>query len=219
MSRACPSADSLARFVAVSGNGLYGGLVNDERAIPDVLAEVGPRLKRLRQNRSITLTSLASKTGISKSTLSRLESGQRKPSLELLLPLAEAYQVPLEELVGAPEVGDPRIRFTPRVRNGRMIFPLTQQSSGLAVWKVVIPPEPERVLRTHDGYEWLYVLSGQMRLILGDHDITMGPGEVAEFDTRLPHWFGPAEDQPVEILSVHGSHGQRMQVRAAPRRA
>jgi hypothetical protein len=57
-----------------------------------------------------------------------------------------------------------------------------------------------------------------MRLILGEHDITMGPGEVAEFDTRLPHWFGPADDEPVEILSVHGSHGQRMHVRAAPRR-
>jgi uncharacterized cupin superfamily protein len=87
----------------------------------------------------------------------------------------------------------------------------------MAVWKVVIPPERERRLRTHVGYEWLYVLSGEMRLILGEHDVTMQPGEVAEFDTRLPHWFGPAGDDPVEILSVHGSHGQRMHVRAAPR--
>src|SRR5436190_735199 len=133
-------------------------------------------------------------------------------------PPADAYQVPLDELVGAPEVADPRIKFKPRTRNGRLVFPLTQQSSGLAVWKVVIPPERERQLRTHDGYEWLYVLSGEMRLILGEHDITMGPGEVAEFDTRLPHWFGPADGEPVEILSVHGSHGERMHVRAAPRR-
>jgi transcriptional regulator with XRE-family HTH domain len=186
-------------------------------AIPDVLAEVGPRLRRLRVRRGVTLTALAAKTGISKSTLSRLESGQRKPSLELLLPLAEAHQVPLDELVGAPEVGDPRIRLKPRVRNGRLVFQLTQQSTGIAVWKVVIPPERERKLRTHEGYEWLYVLSGTMRLILGEHDITMSPGEVAEFDTRLPHWFGPVGDEPVEILSVHGSHGRRMHVRAAPR--
>jgi transcriptional regulator with XRE-family HTH domain len=186
-------------------------------AIPDVLAEVGPRLKRLRARRGVTLTALATRTGISKSTLSRLESSQRKPSLELLLPLAEAYQVPLDELVGAPDVGDPRIRLKPRARNGRLVFPLTQQTTGLAVWKVVIPPERERNLRTHDGYEWLYVLSGEMRLILGEHDITMRAGEVAEFDTRLPHWFGPAGDEPVEILSVHSSHGKRMHVRAAPR--
>ena len=187
--------------------------------IPDVLAEVGPRLKRLRTRRGVTLTALAAKTGISKSTLSRLESGQRKPSLELLLPLADAYQVPLDELVGAPEVGDPRIRFKPRTRNGRLVFPLTQQTTGLAVWKVVIPPERERKLRSHAGYEWLYVIAGEMRLILGEHDITMRAGEVAEFDTRMPHWFGPAGDEPVEILSVHSSHGKRMHVRAAPRGA
>jgi transcriptional regulator with XRE-family HTH domain len=191
----------------------------DSSAIPDVLAEVGPRLRRLRERRGVTLTALAARTGISKSTLSRLESGQRKPSLELLLPLAEAHHLPLDELVGAPRVGDPRVRLKPRTRNGRLVYPLTQPSSGMAVWKVVIPPERDRKLRTHAGYEWLYVLSGEMRLILGEHDITMRPGEVAEFDTRLPHWFGPTGDEPVEILSVHGSHGERMQVRAAPRRA
>jgi transcriptional regulator with XRE-family HTH domain len=193
--------------------------MHDPGALTTVLAEVGPRLKRLRIRRGITLTRLASLTGISKSTLSRLESGQRKPSLELLLPLAQVHQVPLDELVGAPDVGDPRIRLKPQRRNGRVVFPLSQQSHGVHVWKVIIPPESgEPELRTHDGYEWLYVVSGRMRLILDEHDITMRPGEVAEFDTRLPHWFGPADDQPVEILSVHGRHGERMHVRAAPRR-
>ena len=167
------------------------GVVEEPAAIPGVLAEVGPRLKRLRQQRGVTLTALAAKTGISKSTLSRLESGQRKPSLELLLPLAEAHQVPLDELVGAPEVGDPRIRLKPRVRNGRMVFPLTQQSSSVHVWKVIIPPERDRKLRKHDGLRVALRALGQLRLILGEHDLTMGPGEVAEFDTRLPHWFGP----------------------------
>src|SRR5918911_551802 len=101
-------------------------------ATPDVLAEVGPRLRRLRERRSLTLTAVAAKTGISKSTLSRLESGQRKPSLELLLPLAEAYRLALDELVGTPAVGDPRIRTKPRARNGRIVYPLTEQSGGMA---------------------------------------------------------------------------------------
>jgi len=188
--------------------------MGDASTIPDVLAEVGPRLRRLRTRRGVTLTALAAQTGISKSTLSRLESGQRKPSLELLLPLADAHHLPLDELVGAPRVGDPRVRTRPRTRNGRLVYPLTDQSSGMAVWKVVIPPERDRRLRTHAGHEWLYVLAGEMRLILGEHDITMRPGEAAEFDTRLPHWFGPAGDAPVEILSIHGSDGRRMHVRA-----
>src|SRR4051812_11090387 len=183
---------------------------------PDVLPEVGPRLRRLRARRSLTLTAVAEKTGISKSTLSRLESGQRRPSLELLLPLANAYRLGLDELVGTPAVGDPRVRTKPRLRNGRIVYPLAQQPGGMAVWKVVIPPERERRLRTHAGFEWLYVLSGEMRLILGENDITLEPGEVAEFDTSQPHWFGPAGEEPVEILSVHGSHGERPHVRAAP---
>ncbi|MCU1380662.1 MAG: family transcriptional regulator [Acidimicrobiales bacterium] len=188
-------------------------------AIEAVLADVGSRLRRVRSERNVTLTELAAATGISKSTLSRLEAGQRRPSLELLLPIAQAHQVPLDELVGAPEVGDPRIRFTPEKRHGRTVFPLTRQPGGLQAWKVIIPPEhKEPELRTHEGYEWLYVLSGEMRLILADHDITMLPGEVAEFDTRLPHWFGPAGDEPVEILSVLGKEGERIHVRAAPRR-
>ncbi len=86
--------------------------------IDAVLAEVGPRLRRLRTQRNVTLTALAAETGISKSTLSRLETGQRKPSLELLLPIAQAHRLPLDELVGAPDYGDPRIRLRPRQRQG-----------------------------------------------------------------------------------------------------
>ncbi len=91
-----------------------------------------------------------------------------------------------------------------------MVFPLTQQSSGLQGWKVVIPPERNRGASNTEGYEWLYVLSGQMRLILGEHDITMGRREVAEFDTRLPHWFGRRVTSRSRVLSVHGSGGERM---------
>ncbi len=193
--------------------------MESSREITKVIAKVGPRLKRLRTDRGVTLTALAAATGISKSTLSRLEAGQRKPSLELLLPIAHAHRVPLDELIGAPAVRDPRILPKPRVRNGRMVVPLTGQAGGLHAWKVIVPPERnDPVLRNHEGYEWLYVLSGQMRLIVADREITLGPGEATEFDTGLAHWFGPADDQPIEILSLHGAHGERMQLRAAPRR-
>jgi transcriptional regulator with XRE-family HTH domain len=193
-------------------------LVDDtSAAIAAALDQVGPRLKRLRAQRRITLTGLASSTGISKSTLSRLETGQRRPTLELLLALSQAYRVPLEDLVGAPQVGDPRIRLRPGRLKGRTVIPLTRQPGGMQAWKIVIPtskihPEP----RAHDGHEWICVLSGHMRLVLGDQDWLLGPGEVADFDTQVPHWFGSTGTEPAEILSIFGRPGERMTVRTTP---
>ncbi|HWM73447.1 MAG TPA: cupin domain-containing protein, partial [Nocardioides sp.] len=70
--------------------------------------------------------------------------------------------------------------------------------------------------RTHDGYEWLYVLTGKLRLVLGDQDLVLGVGEAAEFDTQVPHWFGSTGEGPAEVLSIFGRPGERMHVRAAP---
>ena len=185
-----------------------------------VLDAVGPRLRELRRQRGATLTQLSEDTGISVSTLSRLESGQRRPTLELLLPLARAHQVPLDELVDAPETGDPRVRLRPFTRHGATFIPLTRRPGGLQAYKQVLPPrwggDPGEQ-RSHEGYEWLYVLSGRLRLLLGDTDVTLTAGEVAEFDTHVPHWMGNPDDQPTEVLALYGPQGERMHVRAAPR--
>jgi transcriptional regulator with XRE-family HTH domain len=160
-------------------------------SIAAALELVAPRLRQIRAQRGLTLADLSTRTGISKSTLSRLETGQRRPTLELLLPLAQAYQVPLDDLVGAPDVGDPRIRLKPRRVHGRTVLPLAGQPGGVQAWKILIPTtQSTPKLRTHDGSEWLYVLAGKMRLILGKQDLLLGEGEVVEFDTAVPHWFG-----------------------------
>lgn len=186
--------------------------------IDDALAQVGPRLKRLRQQRRSTLAALSRTTGISVSTLSRLEAGLRRPSLELLLPIARAHQVPLDELVNAPPVSDPRITIVARRMGEVTVEALTRQPGGLQAFKMSIPATvTAEEQRTHEGYEWLYVLSGRLRLLLAHHDLLLGPGEAAEFDTRLPHWFGSTGDGPVEVLSLFGSQGERMHLRARPR--
>ncbi len=186
-----------------------------ESAVAAALAGVGQRLRRVREQRGLTLTQVATQTDISKSTLSRLETGQRRPSLELLLPLAHVYRVPIDDLVGAPEVGDPRIRLKARHVNGRTVLPLTQPG-GVQAWKIVVPASQSTPMpRTHDGFEWLYVLSGRLRLVLGDQDLVLGVGEAAEFDTRVPHWFGSTGEAPAEVLSIFGRPGERMQVRAS----
>jgi transcriptional regulator with XRE-family HTH domain len=193
--------------------------MSDDQDLGEVLHAVGPRLRALRKQRNATLTGLAETTGISVSTLSRLESGQRKPTLELMLALAKAYQVPLDELVGAPPTGDPRLHPKPFVRHGRTYLPLTRRPGGLRAYKMIIPPETSTEsaeLRVHEGYEWLYVLSGRLRLRLGEHDVHLQPGEVAEFDTHVPHWFGNDGTALVEVLALFGPQGERFHVRARP---
>ena len=185
----------------------------------EVLSGVGPRLKGLRLQRGQTLADLAETTGISLSTLSRLESGQRRPNLELLLPLARAYAVPLDELVGAPATGDPRIHLRPFTRNGQTYLPLGSGAGGLQAFKLVLPGGstlPQPTPQSHEGYEWLYVLRGPLRVVLGERDFVLKPGEAAEFDTRTPHWFGRATAESAEFLVLFGPQGERMHVRAAP---
>src|SRR5436190_9619925 len=193
------------------------GCVDDE--LDRTLGAVGPRLRALRQQRGITLAELARRTGISVSTLSRLESGDRRPTLELLLHLARVHGVGLDELVDAPPTGDPRVHLRPVITDRMTMVPLTERAEGIQAYKLVVQPTPDAPSpRVHEGYEWLYVLDGRLRLVLGEHDLELGPGEAAEFDTRVPHWFGPAGDEPVEVLSLFGRQGERAHLRAGPRR-
>lgn len=183
-----------------------------DREPEDVLDLVGPRLRTLRRQRGITLADLAAQTGASESTLSRLESGQRRATLELLLPLARIYNVPLDDLVGAPRTGDPRIHLKPIKRFGMVLVPLSRQPGGTHAFKLIIPARPrplEPTLQTHEGIEWVYVLDGHLRLIVAERDVTMSSGEVAEFDTALPHWLGSADGGGVELLILFGPQGRR----------
>ncbi|WP_439378618.1 helix-turn-helix domain-containing protein [Amycolatopsis lexingtonensis] len=184
--------------------------------IDTVLAAVGPRLRALRRQRGATLAGVSAETGISESTLSRLESGQRRPNLELLLPLSRAYDVPLDDLVGAPRTGDPRVHLRPVHRHGMTFVPLTRRPGGVHAYKMLIPAsgEPaEPTPQTHSGHEWLYVLNGTLRLVVGDRDLVLPPGEAAEFDTTAPHWLGSADGRAVELLILFGLQGERVHVR------
>lgn len=187
--------------------------------VEEVIDAVGPRLRSLRQRRGATLAQLSGTTGISVSTLSRLEAGQRRPTLELLLLLARAHQVPLDELVDGTRTDDPRILPRPVERNGMTVIPLTRRPGGLQAYKMVVParwPAHAPELQVHDGYEWLYVLAGRVRLLLGEHDLVLTPGEAAEFDTHVPHAFTNPNPQPAEMLVLFGPQGERMHVRAQP---
>lgn len=184
----------------------------------ETLDAIGPRLKHLRLRRDVTLATLAGETGISTSTLSRLEASLRRPTLEQLLPLARYYGVTIDYLVDAPQTANPRIDLRPVASpDGSVVIPLTRRPGGIQAYKFVLPARSDDgaiELRSHQGYDWAYVLNGTLRLILGDQDLLLQPGEAVEFDTRTPHWFGATSAGPVEYLSLFGRQGQRAHLRA-----
>lgn len=222
-----------------TADGVAGGAGDD--------VVVGPRLRNMRDERGQSLADLSERTGISVSTLSRLETGARTPGLGHLVALARAHGVSLDDLVGVRFSRDPRLRYETVEEHGRIIMPLAPAAGGLWVEHAIIRPpaqgnatpdvhvhgpgdagdvrrrreaphtyEPDS-LRTHRGYVWILVLEGSLRLVVGDHDLVIDPGEAAEFDTRVPHWIGPGAARPVHVLNVHGREGQRIRVRARPR--
>ena len=183
--------------------------VGVDTELTQLLAAIGPRLRAARVTRGLTLEVVAGQTGLSASAISRLETGHRRPTLDALIPLARAYQVPLDRLVAAPAIGDPRINLVPHaVASGGVVVPLTQYPGRVQVFKHVLGPREPKLI-THAGHAWLYVLAGTLRLLLGEEEHLLSPGETAQFASTTPHWFGPAGQGTVELLHLFGPRGDR----------
>lgn len=185
----------------------------------DVDLRVRRRLRELRTLRGLTLEDVAIRADIDVSTLSRLESGKRRLALDHLPRLASALSVTTDELLRTPEADDPRVRGASHTANGVTYWPLTRggPAGGLHAFKIRVSARrrtPPDELPVHDGQDWFYVLSGRLRLLLGDRDFVIKPGEAVEFSTWTPHWFGTV-DGPVEAIALLGPHGERLHVHTA----
>lgn len=166
------------------------------------LAQLGLRLRSARTARGWTLDRLARSAGISPSTLSRLESGKRQASLELLLPITRCLGITVDELLVSSSP-DPRVQRDAWERNGMLVQPLSPESSPVHTYKIrYVPRPPITGLRSHDGYEWLYVLSGRLRLQLGEEEILLQAGEAAEFDTLRPHGLSAVGPEDAEVICI-----------------
>jgi transcriptional regulator with XRE-family HTH domain len=177
----------------------------------DLDTHVRQRLRELRSERGLTLEAVASRAQIDVSTLSRLESGKRRLALDHVPALATALGVSTDDLL-TRERPDPRVRERPRTRDGITRWPLTRHgpAAGLQAYKFRIERyDPPRELPTHEGHDWMYVLNGRLRLLLGEDELIIEPGEAVEFSTWTPHWFG-AVDGPVEVIAILGPHGERV---------
>lgn len=184
----------------------------------NVDAMVRRRLRELRVQRGLTLEDVATRAQIDVSTLSRLESGKRRLALDHLPRLAAALSVTTDELLRAPEAEDPRVKGSSHTHHDITYWPLTRHgpAGGLHAFKIRISArrrKPPAELPVHEGRDWMYVLSGQLRLILGEQDFIVKPGEAVEFSTWSPHWFGVV-DGPVEAITIFGPHGEQLHLHA-----
>jgi len=166
----------------------------------------------------MSLDALAARCYLSPSTLSRIETGQRRIALDQLVPIARALETTLDHLLEPPGDEDVVIRPSPEHTRGRTIWLLSRESAsrGVMVAKMRITPEGngDGELKVHPGYEWFTVLSGTGLLRLGERTMLVKPGDAAEFSTMTPHAI-EAHDGPVEMLTIFDRDGQIAHLRDA----
>jgi transcriptional regulator with XRE-family HTH domain len=155
----------------------------------------------------LSLEELAARTSLSPSTISRVETGKRTISLDVLLPLARALQVDLDVLLDVRSDDDVVIRPTPNSSAKRTTWMLSRPTGGTIAVKMRIEPtrKPEEQ-RVHPGHDWFFVIAGQVRLSLGQRQITVQAGEAAEFSTMTPHALA-AVDGPAELIMIFDRDG------------
>jgi transcriptional regulator with XRE-family HTH domain len=177
---------------------------------------VRTRLRSLRTTLGLSLDELAARTNLSASTISRVETGKRTISLDVLLPLAGALQVDLDELLDTRSNDDVVIRPTPDRSGKRTLWLLSRPTAETTAMKMRLEPNHRRPeLRVHPGHDWFVVTDGRVLLSLGDRDITVEAGEAAEFSTMTPHAFS-ALDGPAELIMIVGRDGHHAHVHREP---
>lgn len=173
---------------------------------------VRTRLRSLRRTLGLSLDELAARTNLSPSTISRVETGKRTISLDVLLPLAKALQVDLDELLDVRGDGDVVIRPTPNCSQNRTVWMLSRPTGSTTAIKLRLEPgrraEEQQV---HPGHDWFFVTEGRVLLALGEREILVNAGEAAEFDTMTPHAIA-AVDGPAELIMLFDRDGLQAHV-------
>jgi transcriptional regulator with XRE-family HTH domain len=185
------------------GSGIVGVVTADVEAITRA------RLRALRSQRGWSLDDLGERAGLSASTISRIETGKRTVGLDVLVPLARALGVRLDELVADDDDGDVVIRPTATGSDDATVWALSRPGASTAAIKVRLRPSRRRPEpQVHPGHDWLFVLTGTVELTLGERLLTVQAGEAAEFSTMTPHAVA-AVGGPAELIMVFDRDGER----------
>lgn len=180
--------------------------------VHDVESVVRTRLRSLRNTLGLSLDDVGDRTNLSPSTISRIETGRRAISLDVLVPLAKALQVDLDVLLDVDNDDDVVIRPTPNASGHITTWMLSRPTGNTIAIKMRLEPTeqlPEQ--QVHPGHDWFVVIEGSVRLLLGDRELIVETGEAAEFATMTPHAMS-AWDGPAEVIMIFDRDGQRAHV-------
>lgn len=173
-------------------------------------AVIRARIRGLRQAKGWSLDALAARCHLSPSTLSRIETGHRRISVDQLVVIARALDSTVDQLVEPVDDADVVIRPRYDMVHGT-VWLLSRDGGphGLTVAKMRITGQTRpKELRVHPGRDWFTVLSGTIRLYLGERIILVSAGQAAQFSTMAPHAF-VAHDGPAEVLTILDREGRQ----------
>jgi transcriptional regulator with XRE-family HTH domain len=187
----------------------------------DVDLLVARRLQALRRERGVTLTALAAQTGMSAAHLSRLEKGERQPSIAALLHLARVYGVPVSNLVDDQDNGSYHVvrsadAVTHHSHDGEYTI-LSGARAALAVVRLELRAGQRSNKARHAGEEWLHVLAGTVTLTLAGEQLTLGQADSVHFDSSLTHQLATRAGHPATVLIASTAATAPMQHPIPPR--
>jgi mannose-6-phosphate isomerase-like protein (cupin superfamily) len=179
---------------------------------------VGREVRRWRRNRALTLAEVAARSGLNIGYLSQIENEKAVPSLDALVSIAGALDVPaawlLQDSTPAPRVvraaDRPRL---PVIEGGEATEVDAGTSRDLCIIEATVPPGASTGVHAHTGDEHHVILTGRWRMTQGDHVVELGPGDYLAWDPAVPHDVENIGDEPGRMLIVYPRHRRAAEAR------
>jgi len=175
---------------------------------------IGANIRALREKARLSLTLVAKRAGLSKSTVSKIETGRISPPISTLMRIAEALDTSLAEFFVEPDV-DPPFVLTRKgeapiiTRNGshlgysyEALVSEVRHKKVIPFLLTIKPGDPTKAFQ-HGGHEFLYMLSGRIEVVIGEYKVKLGPGDALYYDGAFKHAMRLLGKRPARFLDIH----------------
>ena len=180
---------------------------------------VGRETRRWRQSRGLTLAQVGERSGLNIGYLSQIENEKAVPSLDALVAIAAALEVPVAWLMldSSPPPRVVRAAERPRipmVANASLTEVDAGTSRDMCILEAVVEPGGSTGVHAHQGDEHHVILSGSWRFTQGDHVVELGPGDYLVWDPNVPHDVENVGDAQGRMLVIYPRHTRRISAQA-----